>query len=130
VPIASLDAGAYFERSMDWGGQDYVQTLEPRLYYLRVPYRDQSDLPLFDTGELTYSWSSLLRDNRFGGADRRTDANQLALAPVRIERVRWPEAAPAWAGSRSSTSPDWPVTNLPDVSDSSGAGSAPRYGHE
>ncbi len=50
VPIASLDAGAYFERNMNWGGQDYVQTLEPRLYYLCVPYRDQSNLPLFDTG--------------------------------------------------------------------------------
>lgn len=125
VPIASLDAGAYFERSMDWGGQDYVQTLEPRLYYLRVPYRDQSDLPLFDTGELTYSWSSLLRDNRFGGADRQADANQLALAlTTRIlsaadgrERLR--------AGIGRITYFDQPrvglVTSLPDLSDSGSA---------
>jgi LPS-assembly protein len=57
-----------------------LQTLEPRLYYLRVPYRNQDDLPLFDTRELTFGWTSLFRDNRFGGADRQSDANQLTLA--------------------------------------------------
>ncbi len=80
LPIASLDAGAYFERNFQWHGGDYIQTLEPRLYYLRVPYRDQTDLPLFDTRELTFGWTSLFRDNRFGGADRQSDANQVALA--------------------------------------------------
>ena len=80
LPIVSVDAGAYFERNLSWSGQDYVQTLEPRAFYLRVPYRDQFDLPLFDTRELTFGWTSLFRDNRFGGADRQSDANQLALA--------------------------------------------------
>jgi hypothetical protein len=45
-----------------------------------VPYRDQVDLPVFDTRELTFSWNSLFRDNRFGGADRQADANQATLA--------------------------------------------------
>jgi LPS-assembly protein len=80
VPIASVDAGAYFERNFHWHDGDYIQTLEPRLYDLRVPYRDQTDLPVFDTRELTFGWTSLFRDNRFGGADRQADANQLALA--------------------------------------------------
>jgi LPS-assembly protein len=80
LPIASVDAGAYFEKTLDWGGRNYVQTLEPRLYYLYVPYRDQSALPVFDTGELTFGWTSLFRDNRFGGADRQSDANHVALA--------------------------------------------------
>ncbi len=80
LPIASLDAGAYFERDFDWGGKAMLQTLEPRLYYLRVPYRNQDDLPLFDTRELTFGWTSLFRDNRFGGADRQADANQVTLA--------------------------------------------------
>ena len=80
LPIASLDAGAYFERNFQWHGGDYIQTLEPRLYYLRVPYREQNDLPVFDTRELTFGWTSLFRDNRFGGADRQSDANQVALA--------------------------------------------------
>jgi LPS-assembly protein len=79
LPILSLDAGAYFERNLNWGGREYVQTLEPRLYYLRVPFRDQLDLPVFDTRELTFGWTSLFRDNRFGGADRQSDANQVSL---------------------------------------------------
>jgi LPS-assembly protein len=29
---------------------------------------------------LTFSWGQLFRDNRFGGADRQTDANQLTAA--------------------------------------------------
>jgi LPS-assembly protein len=80
LPILSLDAGAYFEREFDWGGRSMLQTLEPRLFYLRVPYRNQDDIPLFDTRELTFDWASLFRDNRFGGADRQADANQLTLA--------------------------------------------------
>jgi LPS-assembly protein len=46
LPIASLDAGLYFDREASWRGESFLQTLEPRLFYLRVPYRDQSELPL------------------------------------------------------------------------------------
>lgn len=77
LPIFSLDAGLHFERD---GGSGFVQTLEPRLFYLRVPYRDQSGLPLFDTAVMSFDWPSLFRDNRFAGADRQADANQVTLA--------------------------------------------------
>jgi LPS-assembly protein len=80
VPIGSLDAGLYFDRETSLGGKSYLQTIEPRLFYLRVPYEDQSDLPLFDTRPLTFSWGQLFRDNRYTGADRQTDANQITLA--------------------------------------------------
>jgi LPS-assembly protein len=80
LPIGSVDAGLYFDRNMTWGGDSFLNTLEPRLFYLRVPYQDQSDLPLFDTRPLTFSWGQLFRDNRYTGADRQTDANQLTLA--------------------------------------------------
>ncbi|WP_238382749.1 LPS assembly protein LptD [Cognatilysobacter segetis] len=80
LPIASVDAGMYFDRSMQFRGEGYLQTLEPRLYYLRAPYRDQSGIPLFDTGPMTFSWGQLFRDNRYTGADRQTDANQLTIA--------------------------------------------------
>jgi LPS-assembly protein len=80
LPIFDLDLGGYFERDTTWGGHGVVQTLEPRLYYLRVPYREQTDLPLFDTRELSFGWTSLFRDNRFGGADRQADANQATVA--------------------------------------------------
>jgi LPS-assembly protein len=80
TPIATLDAGLYFDRDTTWDDTPYLQTLEPRLYYLNVPYRDQSNLPLFDTRAMTFSYGQLFRDNRFSGADRQTDANQLTLA--------------------------------------------------
>ena len=80
MPISSLDAGLYFDRTVSFRDESYLNTLEPRLFYLNAPYRDQSDLPLFDTGLMTFSWGQLFRDNRFSGADRQTDANQLTMA--------------------------------------------------
>lgn len=80
LPIASLDAGLFFDREASFGGESYVHTLEPRIFYLNAPYRDQTDQPLFDTGLLTFSWGQLFRDNRFSGADRQSDANQLTMA--------------------------------------------------
>jgi LPS-assembly protein len=82
LPIVSFDAGASFERFISIGETSYIQTLEPRLFYLYVPYVDQDNIPVFDTRELTFMWSSLFRENSFGGADRQTDANQITLALV------------------------------------------------
>jgi len=79
-PIFSVDAGAYFDRDISVKGKDYLHTIEPRLFYLKVPYSDQSDMPLFDTQPLTFSWGQLFRDNRYSGADRQADANQLTVA--------------------------------------------------
>lgn len=80
VPISSLDAGLFFDRHTEFGGESYLHTLEPRIYYLNVPYRDQSGLPVFDTRAMTFSWGQLFRDNRFSGGDRQVDANQLTTA--------------------------------------------------
>ena len=80
LPIASVDAGLYFDREFAWHGDSFLNTLEPRLFYLYAPYRDQSELPLFDTQPLTFSYGQLFRDNRYTGADRQTDANQVTLA--------------------------------------------------
>ena len=79
IPVASLDAGLYFDRDTSWFGRDLRQTLEPRAFYLYAPNRDQDDQPLFDTNENTFSYNSLFRDDRFSGNDRVGDANQLAL---------------------------------------------------
>ena len=54
--------------------------MEPRAYYLYVPYREQNDLPVFDTRPFTFSYGQLFRDTRYTGADRQNDANQLTLA--------------------------------------------------
>ena len=80
VPITSLDAGMYFDRDTTIRGDRFLHTLEPRIYYLNVPYRNQNDIPLFDTLPTTFSWGQLFRDNRYTGADRQTDANQLTAA--------------------------------------------------
>lgn len=79
VPVASLDSGLYFDRRISWFGDSMRQTLEPRAFYLYAPYRDQSDQPLFDTYETTFSYASLYREDRFSGRDRTGDANQLTL---------------------------------------------------
>ncbi|MEJ1096917.1 MULTISPECIES: LPS assembly protein LptD [unclassified Pseudoxanthomonas] len=80
LPIASLDAGLYFDRETEIKGSRYLHTLEPRLFYLNAPYREQDGIPLFDTRPFTFSWGQLFRDNRYSGPDRQTDANQLTLA--------------------------------------------------
>ena len=79
VPIASVDSGLYFDRNTNWFGTNYRQTLEPRAFYLYVPERNQDDIPIFDTSETTFSYSSLWRDNRFTGSDRVGDENKLSL---------------------------------------------------
>ena len=80
TPIVSLDAGSFFERTSRWGETDFIQTLEPRLFYLYVPDVDQDDIPIFDTGEYDFNYWNLFRENRFSGPDRMGDANQLAVA--------------------------------------------------
>lgn len=77
LPISSLDAGLFFERELNSG---LIHTLEPRLYYLNVPFRDQSLLPNFDTQSSVFSTALLFRDNRFSGGDRIGDTDQLTLA--------------------------------------------------
>lgn len=79
IPSLSLDGRLVFERSIDWLGSAALQTLEPRLYYLLTPYEDQEDIPVLDTTELDFSYSSLFRENRFTGRDRIGDANQLTI---------------------------------------------------
>ncbi len=80
MPITTVDAGLFFDRETTIDGKSYLHTLEPRLFYLNTPYRDQNDLPLFDTRAFTFSWGQLFRDSRYTGADRQNDANQLTAA--------------------------------------------------
>lgn len=79
-PIASLDAGLFFDRNTRFRGGEYLHTLEPRVFYLNAPYRDQDHMPRFDTRPMTFSWGQLFRDNRYSGGDRQGDANQLTTA--------------------------------------------------
>ena len=80
IPTASLDTGMFFERDWTVGGRGFLQTLEPRLFYLYVPFKNQNDLPVFDTGTFDFNFAQLFSENRFTGADRVGDANQLSIA--------------------------------------------------
>ena len=80
LPIFSMDSGLFFEREARWGEQAMTHTLEPRLYYLYTPLRDQSDIPLFDTGQPDFNFAQLFRNNRFSGSDRIGDTNQISAA--------------------------------------------------
>ena len=80
VPIVSVDSGVFYERNMDWFGRSLIQTLEPRLYYLYVPSRDQHLVPLFDTGLADFNFAQIFSENRYSGGDRIGDANQVTAA--------------------------------------------------
>ncbi|GAB2890625.1 LPS-assembly protein LptD [Uliginosibacterium flavum] len=77
VPTVSLDSGVVFERNTTSGDKDQTQTLEPRLYYVHTPYRDQSDIPVFDSGLADFNFAQIFSENRYSGQDRIADANQL-----------------------------------------------------
>ncbi|MCL2830488.1 MAG: LPS assembly protein LptD [Betaproteobacteria bacterium] len=80
LPIASLDAGMTFERNASLFGREMTQTLEPRLYYLYIPYRNQDRIPIFDTGMADFNFAQAFSENVFSGQDRINDANQVTAA--------------------------------------------------
>ena len=77
APILSLDSGLVFERESGERDQ-FLHTLEPRLRYTWIPFREQDDLPVFDTALPDLNLVQLFRTNRYVGADRLGDANELA----------------------------------------------------
>ena len=80
IPRYSVDSGLTFERSSVWRGKGMMQTLEPRLFYLNVPYRDQTPIPVYDSGYMIFNLDQLFRDNRFSGFDRIGDTNQISYS--------------------------------------------------
>lgn len=89
VPTVSLDGGLQFERNAFFFGRNFVQTLEPRAFYVYTPYRSQSFLPNYDSAENGFSFASLFAENSFIGQDRISDANLLTLGTV--SRLLQPE---------------------------------------
>ncbi len=80
LPILNVDSGVTFDRPFRFAGTEFTQTLEPRAYYVYAPYRDQTDIPIFDTSQLDFSYAQMFTENQFIGGDRVNDANQLTLA--------------------------------------------------
>ena len=80
LPIYSIDSAVTFERNARLWGREFIQTLEPRLYYVYIPFRPQDQLPIFDTAAADFSLAQIFTENQFTGGDRINDANQLTAA--------------------------------------------------
>jgi LPS-assembly protein len=80
TPILSLDTGLIFERSTSWFSRSAQQTLEPRVFYAYIPYRNQNSLPNFDSADVDLNYAQLFAENIYSGYDRIAEANQLTLA--------------------------------------------------
>jgi LPS-assembly protein len=80
LPIFSLDSGLYFERDLNVVKNSYTQTIEPRLFYVYIPNKEQDLLPVFDTALADLNMTTLFTENQFTGDDRINNANQLSLA--------------------------------------------------
>ena len=101
IPWLSADTGLVFERDARFFGEALTQTFEPRLFYVYAPYRDQDDIPLFDTALADFNFPQLFTPNRFGGGDRFGDANQATLALTsRFLHANGQEAFRATIGQR------------------------------
>ncbi len=112
VPIVSIDSGVAFERTGHLFDTDYAQTLEPRLFYVYVPYKDQALLPNFDSAQADFSFTQMFTENRFFGSDRIGDANQLTVAATSrwLNQDTGAERLKIMAGERFSF--DTPRVNL------------------
>lgn len=96
LPIFSAESGVVFEREIFAGGQKLIQTLEPKAYYVYIPYKDQSRLPNFESGLQDINFATIFTENQFSGHDRINDANQVTVgassrfidADSGIERLR------------------------------------------
>ncbi len=78
LPVSSIDAGLIFEREAGRNAS-HIQTFEPRMLYVRVPFEDQTALPVFDTLEPNFNLVQLFRKYQYVGPDRIADSDQVSL---------------------------------------------------
>ncbi len=79
VPTFSLDSGLILERNAQYLGRNFMQTLEPRAFYTFTPFRNQSSLPVYDSGANDFNIATIFSENAFTGNDRISDNNLLTL---------------------------------------------------
>ncbi|MCF6807321.1 LPS assembly protein LptD [Thiotrichales bacterium 19S9-12] len=80
LPIFNIDTGVYFDGNFQLESTNYQQTIKPRLFYTYIPYRNQNNIPIFDTSFTNFTYNSLFTSNRFSGYDRINNANQLSYS--------------------------------------------------
>jgi LPS-assembly protein len=79
VPTFSLDMTTVLERPYSWAGSSYIQTLEPRVFFVDTPYRNQNYLPVYDTGRNDFNFATVYTENAFSGYDRVSDDKLLTM---------------------------------------------------
>jgi len=79
IPIIDVDAGLYTQRDFHFGHSSFIATIEPRFFYLYVPFVNQNKYPIFDTQLLPFSFEQVFALNRFTGFDRLENANQMSF---------------------------------------------------
>lgn len=96
IPIYSIESGLFLERNGNWRSTDYTQTLEPKLFYVYIPYRNQNDIPVFDTGFNPITPYTLMLPNRFSSVDRFGDTHRIGLSLMSrflndegVEKAEW-----------------------------------------
>ncbi|WP_255434216.1 LPS assembly protein LptD [Pantoea sp. WMus005] len=77
LPQFKVDGRLVFDRDMD-SAVGYTQTLEPRVQYLYIPYRNQSNIYPYDSTLLQTDYTGLFRDRTYSGLDRIASANEVA----------------------------------------------------
>ena len=81
LPTFSLDTGLVYERDAGFFGRGLRQTLEPRAFFVKTPYKDQSALPSYDSGAVDFNLTTIYAENPYVGQDRIAD-NQLVTLGV------------------------------------------------
>jgi len=117
LPIFTTDSSVVFERPTTLGGAPFLQTLEPRLFYVNIPFRDQSNIPVFDSAQQDINFATIYSENQFSGWDRINDANQLTLgvtsrligADTGAERLRVGVAQRYYFEDQAVTLPGVPI---------------------
>ncbi|MBA2350236.1 MAG: LPS-assembly protein LptD [Burkholderiales bacterium] len=79
LPITSVDSGLVLERDTELGGERFVQTLEPRAFYVYIPFREQNAIPNFDSAVADVNFTQIFSENDFSGGDRINDANRITI---------------------------------------------------
>ncbi|PXY91133.1 LPS assembly protein LptD [Gilliamella apis] len=77
IPKFSLDGKVIFERDFKFM-DGYNQTLEPRIKYTYIPYRNQSNINNYDSSFLQADYVGLFREQSYSGLDRIASTNKLA----------------------------------------------------
>lgn len=79
LPTFSLDTGLVYERDANFFGRGLRQTLEPRAFFVRTPYKDQSLLPSYDSGATDFNLTTIYSESPYVGQDRLADNNLVTL---------------------------------------------------